>query len=86
MKKKIFWNAFLRYSLEVYLEVSVAYTIKLYALNFSGATESAISIMSITIFIALLIYIALIAGFLLKKFKALHITGLTQSMHSVSVN
>ena len=86
MKKKIFWNAFLRYSLEVYLEVSIAYTIKLYALNFSGATESAISIMSITIFIALLIYIVLIAGFLLKKFKTPHISVLTQSMSRVSIN
>ena len=70
IKKKVFWNFFNRYCLEVYLETIIAYTIKLNALKFGEIRQTANSILAILIFAALIAYIFFVMNFLLKKFNA----------------
>ena len=69
IKKKVFWNFFLRYSLEVYLKTIIAYTIKMNALRFGDAGQTTNSILAIFIFVTAIGYIFFVMNFLLKKFN-----------------
>lgn len=64
IKKKVFWNFFLRYSLEVYLETILAYTIKLKALKFGDLSQSVSSILAVSIYVIMIGYIFFVMGFL----------------------
>ena len=70
LKKMIFWNAFLRYTLEVYLEMIIAFQIKLYALNFTDAKQSALSIFAVSVYISIVLYMFCVWKFLFGKFSS----------------
>ena len=86
LKKKAFWNLLLRYSLEVYLEMIISFTIKVTLPNFTGARDGLISVLAYIVYALLLIYIFVIWKFLYKKFATPHVTALTDSMRSITVN
>ena len=86
LRGKIFWNLFLRYSLEVYLELIIAFTLKLYALSFINLKQGASSILAILVFCSMLLYIMLVWRFLFNKFKTPYVMTLTVSMTNLTVN
>ena len=68
IKQKIFWGVFIRYLLENFISLSVAYTLKMYALDFSSTSASFTSIYSMIVVILLLASPCIVSHFLFKKF------------------
>ena len=68
IKQKIFWGVFIRYLLENFLSFSIAYSLKMYALDFSSTSGSLISIYSMVIVALFFASPFIVSSFLFKKF------------------
>ena len=70
VKKKVFWNHFIRLFIEEYMLICLACLIKLYAFDLSNFYEVLNSIFALFLFILTIVFPILVLLFLLKQYKA----------------
>lgn len=68
VKKKLFWTTFIRYLLENFIMLCIAYLIKMYSLKWGDSSESATSAYAIFMVLFLLSAPFFAIVFLFKKF------------------
>ena len=69
LKKRIWLNFFIRYLLENYLVLIIAYMLKMYSLDFDNTSAIAMSTLSIIVFLILIACPILVWMFLYKEFN-----------------